>query len=179
MQSTILSGDTAPERSSLFRGERNVIDMDAYKFRGERNVIDMDAYKEEVAQSANCRPASLLIGSIVTSDELAEAKTSASEALRKIVEHDLRRNADETFVHLWQRATALPVAAVPDVKETQHLLTVPQVLRGGAFIAIGFALLCLIGTMASGATLMHPLLALLVLIAGLGFATMSLFGARS
>jgi len=154
MQGNIVSGpyyqDAAPDRASLFRGE-------------QPTLIGSDIRGEVMA----------------TSDALAKAKISATEALRKMFERDLRPHADETFTHLWQKATALPVAAVPDVKETQHLLTVPQVLRGGAFIAIGFALLCLIGTMASGATLMHPLLALLVLIAGLGFATMSLFGARS
>jgi hypothetical protein len=168
MQSNILSEpyyqDTAPDRSSLFRGEQNVIDMDG----------------EEVAQLRATLIGSNIRGAVMaTSDELAEAKINATEGLRKMFERDLRRHADETFMHRWQKATALPVAAVPDVKETQHVLTVPQVLRGGAFIAIGFALLCLIGTMASGATLMHPLLALLILIAGLGFATMSLFGARS
>jgi hypothetical protein len=80
MQSNIrsksYSQETAPERSSSFRGEPNVI------------YIDGSPYKEEVAQlQMNYRAASSFpVGSnirgavMATSDELAEAKISASEA---------------------------------------------------------------------------------------------------
>jgi hypothetical protein len=62
---------------------------------------------------------------------------------------------------------------------TETRISVSQVLRGGAAIASGFALMCLVGTMASGVPLMHPLLAILILIGGIGFASMSFFGAGS
>jgi hypothetical protein len=73
-------------------------------------------------------------------------------------------------------ANTQKMAEVPMIG-AERRITVRQVLRGGGLVAMGFALLCLIGTMATGALLMHPLLAVLLLVAGLGFAAMSFFGA--
>jgi hypothetical protein len=59
-------------------------------------------------------------------------------------------------------------------EKRSELVSVEAVLRAGAAVTGGFAIVCGLGTYLGGVVLLHPLLALLLLVASLGFYLMSL-----
>jgi hypothetical protein len=60
------------------------------------------------------------------------------------------------------------------VAQTEELVPVVKVLRGGAALVGSFALVCSTGSILSGTTLIHPLLSAILFISSLGFFAMSL-----
>ncbi len=56
----------------------------------------------------------------------------------------------------------------------EKMVPVVKVLRGGSALTGSFAAVCGVGSALSGTTLMHPLLAAILLISSLGFFLMSL-----
>jgi hypothetical protein len=56
---------------------------------------------------------------------------------------------------------------------TSDHVSVPKVLRGAAAITFAFAAVCWVGTLLGGTVLIHPLLAILLLLASAGFFAMS------
>ncbi len=56
----------------------------------------------------------------------------------------------------------------------EEMVSVVKVLRGGSALTGSFAIVCGVGTALSGITLIHPLLAAILLVSSLGFFFMSL-----
>jgi hypothetical protein len=57
--------------------------------------------------------------------------------------------------------------------ENAELVSIKNVMRGGAAVAGAFAAVCGLGTLLSGTVLLHPLIAVLLLASSIGFFTMS------
>ena len=55
----------------------------------------------------------------------------------------------------------------------EEMVSVVKVLRRGSALAGSFAIVCGVGTALSGSTLIHPLLAVILLLSSLGFFLMS------
>ena len=61
----------------------------------------------------------------------------------------------------------------PQATNSSDSVSLTSVLRGGATIAGAFGVVCGVGSALSGATLMHPLLSILLVVGSFGFYLMS------
>jgi hypothetical protein len=66
---------------------------------------------------------------------------------------------------------------LPSAKDSADVLSVTAVRRGAAVFIGAFAIICGVGSLIGGTTLVHPFLALLLIVTSIGLYIMSRFPA--
>jgi hypothetical protein len=69
-----------------------------------------------------------------------------------------------------------PAQAVDAAPSSRNeLVTIVSVLQGASAVTLAFSILCGVGSLMSGTVLLHPLLALVLIVSSAGFLAMSFF----